>query len=85
MENLNTTQKIKHILGNIVGVEEPEMTPESALVADLNAAPEDLIAIFEALEEEFEIKLTAEDRHSLETVGNVIAIVKDHLNELEDE
>lgn len=84
MNQNNTIERINHHLGHTLGVGPEELTDTAVLIDDLNAAPEDITTLIEALETEFSIEIKPEDRRKMLTVGGVISTVKDYLDELED-
>lgn len=80
----NTTQRVFTIIAETLGADIQDLTPESLLFEDLNAAPEDFAVLFERLEEEFSLTITPTERKTMASVGAIVTAIKDHLNELED-
>ncbi|MBU0495362.1 MAG: acyl carrier protein [Chloroflexi bacterium] len=61
------------------GVDESEITPDAALIDDLNLDPIDLGDLILAVEEEFEIEIPNADARLLFTVRALVDYVEDQL------
>lgn len=70
-------EKIREILAESAGVEQEELLEETRLVADLGLTSFDLSDIVVAIEEEFEIKIPDAIFPEIQTVGDVLRVVKE--------
>jgi len=76
-------ERVKRIVVNQLGVEEPEVKPESSFVDDLNADSLDLVELVMSLEEEFSndanrIEIPDEDAEKIKTVQDAVDYIKEH-------
>jgi acyl carrier protein len=74
-------EKVKEIIANQLGVDEDEITLESSFVDDLNSDSLDLVELLVALEEEYDISIPDEDISKLQTVGDVVDYIRNHIEE----
>ena len=70
-------ERVKKIIGEQLGVEEDEVTPEASFVEDLGADSLDTVELVMALEEEFEIEIPDEDAEKITTVSQAITYIAD--------
>lgn len=70
-------EKVKKILSNEVGIDEQEITIKSDLIYDLGIQSMDLYCIFEAVEEEFQIKIPQDTK--VITVEDIINVVQNNV------
>jgi acyl carrier protein len=69
--------RVKKIIGEQLGVEEDEVTPEASFVEDLGADSLDTVELVMALEEEFGIEIPDEDAEKILTVGKALDYIKE--------
>jgi len=69
-------ERVKKIIGEQLGVEEDEVTPEASFVEDLGADSLDTVELVMALEEEFGIEIPDEDAEKIQSVGNAIDYIQ---------
>lgn len=74
-------EKVKEIIANQLGVDEDEINLDSSFVDDLNADSLDLVELLVALEEEYDISIPDEDISNLQTVGDVVDYIRNHIEE----
>ena len=70
-------ERVKMIIGEQLGVEEDEVTPEASFVEDLGADSLDTVELVMALEEEFGIEIPDEDAEKILTVGTALDYIKE--------
>jgi acyl carrier protein len=80
MDEVN--QKVFHIIGAALGLEDGEIGEEMYLRDDLNIDQLALSDIAVSIEENFKIVIPHEDIDQFQTVGDVINYVKEQSNEL---
>ena len=73
-------ERVKKIIGEQLGVEEDEVTPEASFVEDLGADSLDTVELVMALEEEFECEIPDEEAEKITTVQQAIDYVNSRLN-----
>ena len=70
-------ERVKKIIGEQLGVEEDEVTPEASFVEDLGADSLDTVELVMALEEEFGIEIPDEDAEKILTIGKALDYIKE--------
>ena len=70
-------ERVKKIIGEQLGVEEDEVTPEASFVEDLGADSLDTVELVMALEEEYGIEIPDEDAEKILTVGKALDYIKE--------
>jgi len=76
MENIE--QRVKKIVAEQLGVNEPDVKNESSFVTDLGADSLDTVELVMALEEEFETEIPDEEAEKIGTVQLAIDYIKSH-------
>lgn len=71
-------ERIAEIIGEQLGVEISEVTPEASFVDDLGADSLDTVELVMALEEEFGIEIPDEEAEKIATVNDAILYIKEH-------
>jgi acyl carrier protein len=74
-----TTEKIKQIIAEQLGVKLEEIKPESSFVDDLGADSLDTVELVMALEEEFGIEIPDEDAEKMTTVADAIKYIEEKI------
>ena len=72
--------KVKKIVSDQMGVAEDEITRETSFVNDLNADSLDTVELVMEFEEEFELNIPDEEAEKIQTVGQAIDYIKQHLD-----
>ena len=73
-------EKIKAIIVEQLGVDESEVTPEAHFIDDLGADSLDTVELVMALEEEFGIEISDEDAEKIQTVGDAVKYIEEHMS-----
>ena len=71
-------EKIKIMIAEQLGIDAEEIKPESSLQDDLSADSLDLFELVMAFEEEYDIEIPSENLEGIETVGDIIKLMKDN-------
>jgi len=75
----STFDRVKAIVVDQLGVEEDEVTENASFVEDLGADSLDVVELVMALEEEFGIQIPEEDAEKIQTVGQAVQYIEEHL------
>lgn len=73
-------EKLKKIIGEVLNVDEDEITMETTFVDDLGADSLDVFQIIMGIEEEFDIEIANEDAENIVTVADAVDQIKNALN-----
>ena len=71
--------QLKAIVMDKLGVEEAAIVPEASFIDDLNADSLDLVELIMSLEETFKIEIPDEDAEKIQTVGDAMTYLEEHL------
>ena len=71
-------EKIRGIIAEKLGIDEEEITMESAFIEDLNADSLDIVELIMALEEEFDLQIPDSEAEKIMTVGDVVEYIKNN-------
>ena len=71
---------VKKIVSEQMGVAEDEITRETSFVNDLNADSLDTVELVMEFEEKFELNIPDEEAEKIQTVGQAIDYIKQHLD-----
>ena len=73
-------EKLRKIIGEVLNVDENEVTMESTFIDDLGADSLDVFQIIMGLEEEFDIEIPNEEAEKIVTVADAVEQSKNALN-----
>ena len=73
-------EKVKKMIVEQLGVSESEVVPEAKFIDDLGADSLDIVELVMALEDEYGIEIPDEDAEKIETVGDAIRYIEEHIN-----
>ena len=68
-------EKVIHIVGEQMGVDQAEITAETSFIDDLNADSLDTVELVMELEDEFDMSIPDEEAEKIKTVNDAVAYV----------
>lgn len=71
-------EKIRSIISEKLGIDEEEITMESAFIEDLNVDSLDIVELIMALEDELEMEIPDEEAETFVTVADIVKFMKEH-------
>ena len=76
-------ERVKKVVVEQLGLEDPQVTPSASFIDDLNADSLDLVELIMALEEEFSkggksVEISDEDAEKIATVQDAVSYLKEH-------
>jgi acyl carrier protein len=72
-------EKVKKMIVEQLGVNESEVVPEAKFIDDLGADSLDIVELVMALEDEYGIEIPDEDAEKIETVGDAVRYIEEHI------
>ncbi len=72
-------EKVKKMIVEQLGVSESEVVPEAKFIDDLGADSLDIVELVMALEDEYGIEIPDEDAEKIETVGDALKYIEEHM------
>ncbi|MFO7768587.1 MAG: acyl carrier protein [bacterium] len=73
-------ERVKNIIVEQLGVDAAQVTTEASFVEDLGADSLDTVELVMAFEEEFDLEIPDEDAEKMQTVGDAVAYLDEHLS-----
>ncbi|MCY3681805.1 MAG: acyl carrier protein [Gemmatimonadetes bacterium] len=73
-------QKVTDLIVDQLGVDADSVNADAHFIDDLGADSLDTVELVMAFEEEFDMEISDEDAEKLETVGDAIAYLDEHLD-----
>jgi acyl carrier protein len=73
------TARVKKIIVEKLGVDENDVTPEASFTNDLGADSLDTVELIMEFEKEFNISIPDEQAEQIQTVGQAIAYLEEHI------
>ena len=80
MEEAQIKEKVIAIVAEQMGVDKSELTTETNFVNDLNADSLDTVELVMEFEDEFETSIPDEEAEKIQTVGQAIDFIKEHMD-----
>ena len=74
-----TASRVKAIIVDKLGVEESEVTDDASFTNDLGADSLDTVELIMEFEKEFNISIPDDQAEKIETVGDAVAYVEEHV------
>ncbi|MDC3379489.1 acyl carrier protein [Planctomycetota bacterium] len=75
----SVADKVTEIVCDQLGVSRDKVTPETSFINDLGADSLDTVELVMELEEEFDISIPDEDAEKIQTVGEAIKYIQEHV------
>lgn len=82
-EDLET--KVKNIVAEQLGVDQAEISRETSFVNDLNADSLDTVELVMEFEDAFDMSIPDEEAEKIQTVGQAIDYIEQHLGQAPSE
>ena len=73
-------EKLKKIIGEVLNIDEDEITMDTTFVDDLGADSLDIFQIIMGIEEEFDIEIANEEAENIVSVSDAVEQIKNALN-----
>lgn len=80
MEEQEIQEKVVSIVAEQMGVDKGEINRDTNFVNDLNADSLDTVELVMEFEDEFETSIPDEEAEKIQTVGQAIDFIKEHVN-----
>ncbi len=75
----DTFESVKEIIVDLLNVDEGKITPEARFREDLEADSLDLVELIMAFEDKFGGEISDEDAQQINTVGDVVKYINEHM------
>lgn len=75
----SVAEKVKKMIVEQLGVSESEVVPEAKFIDDLGADSLDIVELVMALEDVYGIEIPDEDAEKIETVGDAVKYIEEHM------
>lgn len=72
-------ERVGSIVNDVLGVEQDRIVPEARFREDLEADSLDLVELIMQFEEEFGGEISDEDAQTIETVGQAVSYIQEHM------
>ena len=77
---MSVEEKVREIIVDQLGVDEKQVTADSAFIDDLGADSLDTVELVMALEEEFDVEISDEDAEKISKVQDAIDYINNNTN-----
>jgi len=75
----NIEERVIEIVCEQMGAARDKITPETSFIQDLGADSLDTVELVMEFEDEFDLNIPDEDAEKIQTVGDAIKYIKDHV------
>ena len=79
MSSAETAERVKAIIVEQLNVPAEDVNPEAHFIDDLGADSLDIVELVMALEEEYDIEISDESAEKIQTVGDAINYIQQHV------
>jgi acyl carrier protein len=76
---MTVAEKVRKMIVEQLEVNESEVVPEAKFIDDLGADSLDIVELVMALEDEYGIEIPDEEAEKIETVGDAIKYIEEHI------
>ena len=76
---MSVEERVIEIVSDQMGVSKDQITKETSFINDLGADSLDTVELVMELEEEFDITIPDEKAEEIQTVGQAVAYIEEHL------
>ena len=76
---MSVVENITQIIVDQLGVDKSAVVPEAKFIDDLGADSLDIVELLMALEDRFRIEVPDEDAEGMQTVGDIIRYIEEHM------
>ena len=83
MDETEIQEKVVSIVAEQMGVDKAEISRDTNFINDLNADSLDTVELVMEFEDEFETSIPDEQAEKIQTVGQAIDYIKEHLGQTE--
>lgn len=80
MDEAQIKEKVTAIVAEQMGVDKSELSLETNFVNDLNADSLDTVELVMEFEDEFETSIPDEEAEKIQTVGQAVDFIKEHMD-----
>lgn len=80
-EKKSIEERVKEMIVEQLGVNPEQVTPKAKFIEDLGADSLDTVELVMAFEEEFNVEVPDEEAEKLQTVGDVVRYIEEHVEE----
>jgi len=80
MDEAQIKEKVIAIVAEQMGVDKSELSLETNFVNDLNADSLDTVELVMEFEDEFETSIPDEEAEKIQTVGQAVDFIKEHMD-----
>ena len=76
---MSVLETITQIIVDQLGVDKSAVVPEAKFIDDLGADSLDIVELLMAVEDQFGIEVPDEDAEGMQTVGDIIRYIEEHM------
>ena len=71
--------KVQDLISQSLGVSPDEIVPSASFIDDLGADSLDIVELVMLIEKEFDIEIPDEDAEKIQTIGDVVTYLQEHV------